>query len=150
MLRRLTSTSATWATVPLRLAMGIAFVGHGAQKVLGSFNGPGWVKWISMPAEYAPLPFMRPASLWLGAAAIAELLGGILVLLGLLTRVGALLITCVMITAIVVLWPAFFPPAGFELAVAFLGIALCLLITGGGQASIDRMIGGRRTNRFRG
>lgn len=144
MLRRLTSTSSGWVTVPLRLALGIAFIGHGAQKVLGSFNGPGWAKWTSMPAQYAPLPFMRPASLWLGAAAVAELLGGILVLLGLLTRVGAFLIICVMITAIVVLWPAFFPPAGIELAVAMLGMALALLIAGGGQASVDRMIGGRR------
>jgi putative oxidoreductase len=87
---------------------------------------------------------MRPASLWLGAAAISELLGGVLILLGLLTRVGAFLIISVMATAIGVLWPAFFPPAGIELAVAFLGIALSLLISGGGQASIDRMISGRR------
>ena len=146
MLRRLTSTSASWAPVPLRLALGIAFIGHGAQKVLGSFNGPGWTKWISMPAQQATLPFMRPASLWLGAAAVSELVGGVLVLLGLLTRVGAFLITCVMITAIIILWPAFFPPAGIELAVAMLGMALALLITGGGQASVDRMIGsgGRR------
>ena len=97
-----------------------------------------------MPPQFAPLPFMRPASLWLGAAAISELLGGVLVLLGLLTRVGAFLIIGVMITAIIVLWPAFFQPAGIELAVAFLGMALSLLITGGGQASVDRMIGGRR------
>ena len=144
MLRRLTSTSSTWATVPLRLAVGIAFIGHGAQKILGSFSGPGWAKWISLPPQYAPLPFMRPSSLWLGAAAISELAGGILILLGLLTRVGAFLIICVMATAILVLWPAYFAPAGFELAAAFLAIALSLLISGGGQASIDRMIGGRR------
>ena len=86
---------------------------------------------------------MRPAWLWLGAAALAELIGGILVLLGFFTRVGALLIVCVMVTAIFVLWPAFFPPAGIELAVAMLGMALALLIMGGGQASVDRMIGGR-------
>lgn len=142
MLRRLTSTSASWATVPLRLAMGIAFVGHGAQKVLGSFNGPGFAKFTSYPA---PFPFMRPAWLWMGAAAVAELLGGVLVLLGLFTRVGAFLIACVMLVAIVgVKWPVFFAPEGMELAVAFLGIALALLITGGGQASADRMIGGRR------
>ena len=142
MLRRLTSTSASWATVPLRLALGIAFVGHGAQKVLGSFNGPGFARFTSFPA---PFPFMRPAWLWMGAAAVAELLGGVLVLLGLFTRVGAFLITCVMLVAIVgVKWPVFFAPEGMELAVAFLGIALALLITGGGQASADRMIGGRR------
>ena len=142
MLRRLTSTTALWATVPLRLAMGTAFIGHGAQKVLGSFNGPGWAKFTSFPA---PFPFMRPAWLWMGAAALSELTGGILVLLGLFTRVGAFLIACVMLVAIFgVLWPVFFAPTGMELAVAFLGMALALLITGGGQASVDLMIGGGR------
>jgi len=129
--------------VPLRLALGIAFIGHGAQKVLGSFNGPGWAKFTSFPA---PFPFMRPAWLWMGAAAVSELIGGILVLLGLFTRLGAFLITCVMLVAIFgVLWPRFFAPEGMELAVAFLGMALALLITGGGQVSVDLMIGsGRR------
>jgi putative oxidoreductase len=81
----------------------------------------------------------------MGAAAVSELIGGILVLLGLFTRVGAFLIACVMLVAIFgVLWPVFFAPTGMELAIAFLGIALALLITGGGQASVDQMIGGGR------
>ena len=142
MLRKLTATSATWATVPLRLALGAAFIGHGAQKVLGSFNGPGFAKFTSFPA---PFPFMRPAWLWMAAAAIGELVGGILVLLGFLTRLGALLIVCVMLTAIIAMhWPKFFAPDGIELPMAFLAMALALLIAGGGQASVDRMIGGRR------
>jgi|SRR6185503_8720002 len=142
MLRRLTATSSTWATVPLRLALGVAFIGHGAQKALGSFNGPGFAKFTSFPA---PFPFMRPAWVWMAAAALGELIGGVLVLLGFLTRLGAFLITCVMLTAIVgVHWPKFFAPEGMELAMAYLGMALALLITGGGQASVDRMIGGRR------
>src|SRR5215831_8568143 len=143
MLRRLTSTIPTWATVPLRLAIGVAFVGHGAQKVFGSFGGPGFAKFVSFPA---PFPFMRPSSLWMGAAAFAELVGGTLILLGLFTRLGAFLIACVMLTVIfgVLLPKGFFAPEGMELAVAFLGIALALLITGGGQASVDRMIAGRR------
>jgi putative oxidoreductase len=142
MLRRLTSTSSTWVTVPLRLSLGVIFIGHGVQKVFGSFNGPGLKRFTSFPA---PFPFMRPAWLWMGMAAFAELIGGVLVLLGLLTRLGAFLIVCVMLTVIVgVLWPAFFAPAGMELPLALLGSALGLLIAGGGQASVDRMIGGRR------
>ena len=141
MLRKITSTYSTWATVPLRLALGISFIGHGAQKVLGSFGGPGFSKFVSFPA---PLPFMRPSGLWMGAAAFAELVGGVLVVLGLLTRIGAFLIICVMLTAIAgVLWPKFFAPEGMELAIAFLGIALALLIIGGGQASVDRTIARR-------
>jgi putative oxidoreductase len=87
---------------------------------------------------------MRPASVWMGAAAFAELIGGVLVLLGLFTRLGAFLIVCVMVTVIGLQWPKFFAPEGMELAVAFLGIALALLIMGGGQASVDRMIAANR------
>ena len=140
MLRKLTSTTSTWATVPLRLILGVAFIGHGSQKVLGYFNGPGWAKWTSL-SQAVPFPFMRPTSLWLGAAAISELLGGILVLLGLLTRLGAFLIICVMVTAAATQWPRFFAPEGMELAITFLAIALALLIMGGGQASFDRIMG---------
>jgi len=144
MLRRLTSTSSTWITVPLRLSLGTIFLAHGAQKVLGKFNGPGWERWTSM-SQMAPFPFMRPTWLWLGAAALAELAGGALILLGLLTRLGAFLIVCVMLTAIIgVHWPAFFAPGGMEYPLALLGSALALLIGGGGQASVDRLISRRR------
>jgi putative oxidoreductase len=142
MLRRLTSTSASWAPLPLRLALGVAFIGHGAQKVFGSFGGPGFAKFTSFPA---PFSFMRPSAAWMGVAAFAELVGGSLVLLGLFTRVGAFLIACVMLTAVFgVLWPKFFAPEGMELAMAFLAMGLALLVLGGGQLSADRLIGGRR------
>ncbi len=143
MFRRLISTSATWASVPLRLAMGVIFIAHGSQKVLGSFNGPGFKAFTS---GQTPFPFMRPSWVWLGAAAVSELLGGILVFLGLLTRVGAFLIICVMLTAILgVHWPGFFAPRGIEFPMSLLAIALALLISGGGMASVDRAIaGGRR------
>jgi putative oxidoreductase len=136
MFRKLMATSPTWITLPLRLALGAVFVAHGAQKVLGSFGGPGIQKFISFPAPY---PFMRPAWLWMGAAAFAELIGGLLVLLGLLTRVGAFFLGCVMLVAVVgVHWPAFFANnQGFEYPLSLLAMCLALLIAGGGMASID-------------
>jgi putative oxidoreductase len=145
MLRKLTATSATWATVPLRLALGVIFIVHGGQKVFGSWEGPGLRAFMNFPAPYS---FMRPAWLWMGAAAVSELLGGILVLLGLFTRFGAFLIACVMLTAMLgVHWKnGFFlkPEApGIEFTVALLGMALALLIAGGGQASADKMISRR-------
>jgi putative oxidoreductase len=128
----------------LRLALAAIFIAHGAQKVLGSFNGPGLAKFTSFPA---PFPFMRPGWLWMGAAAFAELIGGGLLLLGLLTRVGAFLILCTMLTVIVgVLWPkGFFAPEGYEFPLALLAMCLALLISGGGMASVDRSLSsGRR------
>ena len=143
MFRRLISTSATWTPLPLRLALATIFVAHGAQKVLGSFNGPGLEKWVSISP---PFSFMKPGWLWLGAAAFSELIGGILIFLGLLTRVGAFLIACTMLTALVSIhWPNFFVPKGIEYPLSLVAICLALLISGGGIASVDLAIsGGRR------
>lgn len=144
MFRKLIATSPVWMPVPLRLALGVIFGAHGAQKVLGNFNGPGLAKWISFPA---PFPFMRPAWLWMGAAAFAELIGGVLLILGLLTRLGAFLLFCTMLTAVIgVHWKGgLFLPAGFEYALALLAATLALLISGGGMASVDLALSsGRR------
>ena len=146
MFRRLIATSAIWATVPLRLALAAVFVAHGAQKVLGSFGGKGLSAWVS---SGVPFTFMRPAWLWLGAAAFSELIGGVLVFLGLLTRVGAFFIACTMLTAIVgVHWPNFFAKnGGIEVPLALLGMTLALVISGGGALSVDLALtgsGGRK------
>jgi putative oxidoreductase len=146
MFQRLIATAPTWVTVPLRLALGFIFIGHGAQLVFGAFGGPGWAKITSFPTPFA---FMRPSWLWMGAAALSQLLGGVLVLTGLLTRAGAFLILCVMLTAMlgVHLKSGFFLPNGIEYTFALSGICLALLIAGGGHASIDRALQDPRARR---
>jgi len=148
MFRRIIATSPTWVTLPLRLTLAAIFVAHGAQKVLGSWEGPGFSKFISFPAPY---PFMKPSWLWMGAAAISELVGGVLMFFGLLTRVGAFFLACTMLVAVIgVHWPIFFASnKGFEYPLALLAMCLALLISGGGIASIDLALsssrgGGRR------
>lgn len=144
MFRKLIATTPTWITVPLRLALGLIFIGHGAQKVLGVWGGRGFSSFI---ANDPPFAFMRPGWLWMGTAAFAEFFGGILVLLGLLTRLGALSIAFVMLVAMfgVHMKGGFFAPAGIEYTLALLGMAVALVIAGGGQASIDRTMAGGRT-----
>lgn len=144
MFKKLIATSSSWVPVPLRLGLGVVFIGHGAQKALGSFGGPGLAKFTSFPAPYS---FMRPAWLWMGMAAFAELIGGGLILLGLFTRVGAILIAIVMAVAVVGvhLSKGFFGPQGYEYPLSLLAVSLALLISGGGNASIDRGLSrGRR------
>jgi putative oxidoreductase len=144
MFRKIIATSMSWTPVPLRLVMAAVFIAHGSQKVLGSWDGPGFKNFI---ANQTPFPFMRPAWLWLAAAAFSEFVGGILIFFGFLTRVGAFLIACVMLTAIFgVLWPnGFFVPKGFEYPLTILAICIALLISGGGAASVDRAFtSGRR------
>ena len=145
MFRKIIATSPTWFTVPIRLGLAAVMIAHGSQKVLGAFNGPGFNTYI---AGNTPFPFMRPTWLWLSAAALSELVGGLLVGLGLLTRVGSFFIACVMLTAIVGvhLRGGFFASnRGFEFPLTLLAMAVALLIAGGGQASVDRALtGGRR------
>ena len=145
MLNRIIATSATWFTVPVRLALAAVMIAHGSQKVLGTFNGPGFKTYI---AGNTPFGFMRPTWLWLGAAALSELLGGLLIGLGFLTRAGAFFVGCVMLTAIVgVHLPGgfFAQNRGYEYPLSLLAMALALLIAGGGQASVDRALSrGRR------
>jgi putative oxidoreductase len=81
----------------------------------------------------------------MGAAAFAELLGGALLLLGLLTRVGAFLLACTMAVAIAgPHWGVFFAPGGFEYPMSLLAMCLALLISGGGMASADLALSSSR------
>lgn len=140
-MRKYLRTSPTWAALPLRIALGSVMFVHGAQKVMGVWGGRGFSAWI---ADSAPLGFMRPSWLWLAAAAFAEFFGGMLVIIGLLTRPAAFFIACTMLTAVVgVHWPNGFLQSrgGFEFPGALLGMAISLLILGGGKASLDHKIG---------
>ena len=147
MFQKLIATSSTLVTIPIRLALAAVMIAHGGQKVLGVWGGSGFKAFTSGEAPYA---FMRPAWLWLGAAALSELVGGIFVGLGFLTRVGAFFIMCTMLTAVTIHWPnGFFGSnKGYEFPLTLLAMALALLIAGGGQASVDKALsggsGGRR------
>ena len=143
MFQQLIATAPTWMNLPLRVALGLVFIGHGAQKVFGIWGGKGLNEFI---AGTPPLG-LRPAWLWMGAAAFAELVGGVLVLFGFLTRLGALMIVPVMLVAIFgVHWgrewlPVFFASnKGIEYALVLLSIAFALLFAGGGRLSVDEKL----------
>jgi putative oxidoreductase len=144
MLRRIMATSASWFTIPVRLALAAVMIAHGSQKVLGSFGGPGFNAYTS---GTTPFSFMRPAWLWLAAAAFSEFVGGILIGFGFLTRISAFFIACTMLTAVIgVHLPGgfFASNRGYEYPLSLLAMALALLISGGGMLSVDRAISGRR------
>jgi len=148
MFRGLIATTHTWMALPLRIALGLIFIAHGAQKVLGVWGGPGLAKFT---AGSAPFGFMRPAWVWMGLAAFSELIGGALVLLGLLTRAGAFFLAITMLVAMVgVHWGGgfFLSNKGIEYTVALLGMSLALLISGGGRLSIDEKLQAPRRRRF--
>ena len=126
------------ATIPLRIALGLIFLAHGSQKLFGWFGGKG----LMGTADFFALKMgLTPGMFWAALAGIGEFGGGLLLLFGLFTRLGALSVALVMLVAIFkVHWGAFFLPAGAEFALSLFCSALALLITGGGKFSIDALL----------
>jgi putative oxidoreductase len=149
MFRRLVATTPTWISLPLRLTVGFLFTLHGAEKVFGINRGIGLSAWVALKDASAGL---RPAWLWLGAAAFFELMGGLLLLFGFLTRLGALMLIPVMLVAIYsgLTSNAAGPPVPLQsigYPLAMLGAVIALVIAGGGRASVDESIA--RSRRWR-
>jgi len=139
------ATSASWSLLIVRLFLGVIFFAHGAQKVFGWFGGPGLKNTINFFQNALGVP---PALAVL--AAFTECFGGLAVFLGLLTRLAALGLVVTMLVAIATVHGknGFFlnmslQPGkghGIEFNLALLGMALALLVGGGGAASVDRLI----------
>ncbi|MGC8668513.1 MAG: DoxX family protein [Chthonomonadales bacterium] len=124
----------------LRLAVGIVFVAHGSQKVLGAFDGPGLPRTVAMFGHMgipAPLAYL---------AAFTEFLGGLGLIFGVLSRLSALGIATVMVVAIlkVHLANGFFMNwamvpgrgEGYEYHLLVIGMTLALLLCGPGRLAI--------------
>lgn len=114
------------ALLALRLVLGVIFVAHGYSKIFGGMSHhvqtvhnlglPGWLAYLSAGAEF---------------------LGGLMVLLGLLTRVGAALIFLNMVVAI---WKVHLHQGlrgGLEFPLSVTAIAFALIFFGGGPISIE-------------
>lgn len=112
---------------PLRVFAGLALcLAHGIAKFPPSTGFIARVEGFGFPT---PMLFA-----W--AATGAEIVGGLLLAIGLLTRPSALLILCTMTTA-VVFQHANDPFAGKEKALLFGAVAFAFLCVGGGRWSLD-------------
>jgi putative oxidoreductase len=129
----------------LRLPLGVIFMAHGSQKLFGLFGGQGVSGTIKTFEEKMGIPPILTI-----LAMIAEFGGGLGVLIGCLTRLSALGIASVMVVAIykVHLVNGFFlnlacvpgRGSGIEYNIALLGMAVYLVMNGGGSWSADRYI----------
>jgi putative oxidoreductase len=131
----LSTNSANWSPVALRLVLGLVMAGHGAQKLFGWFGGYGLDATAGFFAEKLGL---TPGIFWATLAGGGEFFGGLLLILGLATRLAAANTAVVMLVAIVTAHSsAFFLPAGMEYALSLLAMSLALIFSGGGALSAD-------------
>src|SRR3989338_6024170 len=125
-----------WATLILRFTVGVTFILHGSQKVLGAFGGGG----LSATAGFlSQLGFPMP-EVMAYLLGFTEFLGGIGVFLGIGTRLFAALLAFAMAVAIFVvhLKNGFFSnQGGFEFPFVLLGSCLALVCTGCQKWGLD-------------
>lgn len=126
------SPAASLGLLLLRIVVGAIFAAHGAQKIF-EFTIPGTIG--SFADMGVPLPEIAAP-----AVAFIELGGGILLILGLFTRVAGILLAGDMIVALVTvhlpagLWVG---EGGYEFVAVLGAAALALALTGAGRISLD-------------
>lgn len=130
MFERLTQKCMTPTLTLLRIMVGFLFLPHGGQKLLGWFGG--------MRGTGATATF--PSLVWFAGA--FELLGGLLILLGVFTRPVAFLLCGEMAVA----YFKSHAPGGFmplvnrgELAVLYCFVFLFLAANGGGPFAVEQL-----------
>jgi putative oxidoreductase len=145
-LKCITSTKCSVAPLIARLTLGLVMFPHGAQKALGWFGGHGFegtmgffTGMMHVPAFFAVL------------AIAAEFLGSLGLIVGLFSRVAAFGIATVMVVAITTVhlgngffmnWMGNQKGEGFEYHLLAIGLALIVMIQGGGAFSLDGIISG--------
>lgn len=141
MANRLIFTSFDPVATILRLTLAIVMFPHGAQKILGWFGGYGFKGTMHFFTEQMGIP-----ALFAFLAMMAEFAGSLGLFLGLLTRIAALGIAVNMMVAILTVhfgngffmnWYGAQKGEGFEYHLLALGIALSVIIRGGGAYSLD-------------
>jgi putative oxidoreductase len=144
MFHKLMSTTDDFAITLLRFLFGVVFFAHGAQKTLGWFGGYGFAgtmgfftQKLNVPAPFAVL------------AIAAEFLGGLGILVGLLSRIAVFGIACNMVVAVALIhihygffanWNGGQKGEGFEFHILAVAIALFVMIKGAGAFSLDRLL----------
>jgi putative oxidoreductase len=124
----------------LRLTAGLTLASHGAQKLFGSFGGPGLAGTAGM---FGKLGYRWPVAMAYLAGA-AELVGGVLFAAGLLTPFAALALIVVMLNAIITVhWSKgfFMTSGGYEYNLAIAAIATAVAALGPGRYSFDHELG---------
>ena len=124
----------------LHALVGLLFVGHGAQKLFGAFGGYG----IEGTAGFMESLGLRPGRLQALAAGTSELVGGVLLALGLFVPLAALLIVSVMVAASLTAHKGkgvWVDKGGWELPLVYGAVAFALAAVGAGEYSLDAALG---------
>ncbi|MGE0351600.1 MAG: DoxX family protein [Gemmatimonadales bacterium] len=146
MFKKVIHTSPDWVLTVARLTLGLVLFPHAMQKLFGWFGGAGLGGSMQFMTGALGLPAII-AALAIGLE-IAAALG---LITGLFSRAAALAAIAVMVGAIVTVhanvgffmnWYGNRSGEGYEYHLLAIGLALLVLVRGGGALSVDRAIAG--------
>ncbi|MFB9135551.1 DoxX family protein [Vibrio sp. AK197] len=139
LIKKITTSTAGFAPLALRIPAGIIFMAHGSQKLFGWFGGYG----LEGTGQWMASIGIEPGVLMAGLAGSGEFFGGLLLLIGLLTRPAAVVTAFTMLVAILSVHISnglFMSNNGYEYALALLAISVSLAFSGAGKVSADEII----------
>jgi len=144
MIESLTGTHADWIVGIARIVLGIIFFAHGAQKMLGWYGGAGLASTMRTLTEHLHLPSTLAFLVITG-----EFFGGIGLIVGLFSRIAALVIVLTMVGAIVTVhfrfglflnWFGNQEGHGIEYHLLAIALALVVVVNGAGAYSLDSFV----------
>jgi putative oxidoreductase len=144
MIESVTGTHAGWAVMIARIVLGIIFFAHGAQKMLGWYGGPGLGRSMRTFSEHLHLPSTLAFLVIAG-----EFFGGMGLIVGLFSRIAALVIAVTMVGAIATVhfrfglflnWFGNQEGHGIEYHLLAIALALVVVVNGAGAFSLDRLV----------
>lgn len=128
-----TRTSSIWSPLTIRLGVGAIMFYHGAQKLFGWFGGSGLEATATSFADNLDL---HPGMLMAVLAGGVETFGGVLLIIGFLTRPAALGIAITMGVAIYAA-EMYGSLGGMEFPLLILLASISIIVSGAGRLSID-------------
>ncbi|EED34378.1 DoxX family protein [Luminiphilus syltensis NOR5-1B] len=136
--QRLLTSESGIGPLALRVPVGIILSAHGAQKLFGWFGGYG----LEGTGQWMASVGFEPGVFMAALAGSAEFFGGLLLVLGLLTRPAGALLAFTMAMAMTVHLPngLFITNNGYEFAFTLLAASTALAFLGGGSLSLDRWL----------
>lgn len=138
-IKNILTSNDTNSALPLRLAAGIIFAAHGAQKLFAWFGGYG----LEGTGQWMESIGLAPGYLMALMAGSAEFFGGILLIAGLLTRPAAFALSVTMVVAIFSVHfenGLFMSNNGYEFGLALLAMSVALVFQGAGRFSLDNLL----------
>jgi putative oxidoreductase len=143
MKKKLFGTTDSWTLVVLRVILGLVIFPHGAQKLLGWFEGYGFTGTMNFFTDTVGLPWIIGF-----LVIIIEFFGSIALIAGIGTRIIAasyiILALGIMFTSHVrngffINWYGNQPGEGVEYFILWIALSFALLINGGGIYSFDKL-----------